>query len=71
MKAKDLTYKHIGQRFKLTKDIPSIEGGLSDFEHVLATSGGGIALTVLWINGVELRVSPYTPLTFISKGTPA
>ena len=32
---------------------------------------GRIALTVLWINGVELRVSPYTPLTFISKGTPA
>ena len=70
MKAKDLTHKHIGQRFKLAKDIPSVEGGLSDFEHVPATPDGGIAMTILWLNGLELRISPYTPLTFITKGTP-
>ena len=62
----NLRPEHLGQ----TVRILGVEGGLSDFEHVPATPDGGIAMTILWLNGLELRISPYTPLTFVTKGTP-
>lgn len=73
MKAKDLTHKHIGQRFKLENPYPpggTFHGGLSDFEHLDNPRQNSLS-TVIWIRGKQLKLHPDTPLMFITKGTTA
>jgi hypothetical protein len=71
MKARDLRPPHIGQAFKLHKTYPpgqTITGGLSDYEH-RTTPHGHKLNTIIWLNGVQLKLTPDTPLTFINKAT--
>ena len=70
MKARDLTPKHIGQRFKLDNPYPpggTLQGGLSDYEH-RKTPRQNMLSTIIWIAGKQLRLLPDTPLTFVTKG---
>lgn len=72
MKARNLTAKHLGQRFKLDNPYPpggTLQGGLSDYEHFTATPGGGTIATYIWLNGVQLKLHPDTALTFTTKET--
>lgn len=68
MKARDLTAKHIGQRFKLTTPNGTISGGLSDYQH-LTTPKKVMLATLAWLNGQQLKLQPDTALTFTTKET--
>lgn len=68
MKAKDLTAQHIGQRFKIANPNSTLQGGLSDYEHLTTPKGHPLA-TLVWFNGLQLKLQPDTPLTFTTKET--